>query len=64
MAKSAVIKSSFESLFRLRQLYFSLITEEAVPPAPVSFDSTSFGLLVMLEEFRRFSDRALRVASA
>ena len=64
MAKSCVINSSFESLFRLRQLFLSLMTDEILLAVPKSRHYTMFGLLLTVEECRRFSDCALRVVRA
>ena len=64
MAKSCVINSSFESLFRLRQLFLSLITEETLLAMPKSRTCTKFGVLLTVEECRRFSDWALSVDKA
>ena len=59
MAKSCVINSSFESLFRLRQLFLSLMTEETLLELPKFRTCTKFGVLLTVDECRRFSDWAL-----
>lgn len=64
MAKSEVINSWFESLFRLRQLFLSLMTEETLLAVAKSRQWTRFGLLVTVEECLRFSDCALRLVKA
>ena len=65
MAKSAVIRSSFDATFllRLRHDCLSLMTEETLCGERNSRRATSLGLLALVYEWRRFSDWAFDVVN-